>query len=69
MTKHTHNTKKKLGKKQNNLPDSNIQDMNNKCIVLIDKNIFQPQSQLRTRKKMSNFIIIRHIVIAKAKVN
>ena len=51
MTKQTYNTKKILGKKQNNLPDSNIQDMNNKCIVLIDKNISQPQSQLRTRKK------------------
>ena len=55
MTKHTHNTKKTLGKKQNNLPDSNIQDMNNKCIVLIDKNVFQPQSQLRTRKKNVQF--------------
>lgn len=52
MTKYTHNTKKTLGKKQNNLPDSNIQDMNNKCIVLIDKNIFQPQNQLRTRKNV-----------------
>lgn len=51
MTKQTHNTKKILGKNQNNLSDSNIQDMNNKHIVLIDKNISQPQSQLRTRKK------------------